>query len=105
MLLNCDELLEKELGGKYCIRESLSFSLQLFPSAKGLVDAVKRNPASKPIVEFVQRYRSTVSSEIQASGKYAFKAFLIQVASHQSENATPIQFVHYDKLSDEQKTQ
>jgi hypothetical protein len=105
LLLNFDELLEKEFGGKYCIRECLSFSLQLFPSAKSLVDAVKRNPASKPIVEFVQRYRSTVSPEIQASGKYAFKAFLIQVANHQAKNTTPIQFIHYDKLSDEQMKQ
>ena len=93
LLLNFDELLEKEFGTRYCIRECLSFSLQLFPSAQSLVEAVKRNPPSKPIVEFVQRYRSTVSPEIQASGKYAFKAFLIQVANHQSENATPIQFV------------
>jgi hypothetical protein len=105
MLLNFDELIEKEFGDKYRLRECLSFSLQLFPSADSLVDAVARNPASRPIVEFIQRYRSTVSPEIQASGKYAFKAFLIQVANHQSENATPIQFVHYDKLSDEQKKQ
>ena len=105
LLLNFDELLEKEFGAKFCIRESLSFSLQLFPSAESLVDAVKRNRTSKPIVEFIQRYRSTISPEIQASGKYAFKAFLIQVANHQGENATPIQFVHYEKLSDEQKKQ
>lgn len=105
MLLNFDELLEKEFGTKYCVRESLSFSLQLFPSAQSLIDAVKRNPTTKPIVDFVQRYRSTVSPDIQASGKYAFKAFLIQVANHSSENAVPIQFVHYDKLSDEQRKQ
>src|SRR5207244_4538967 len=28
MLLNFDEMLEKEFGAKHCIRESLSFSLQ-----------------------------------------------------------------------------
>ncbi len=31
MLLNFDEMLEKEFGEKYCLRESLSLSLQLFP--------------------------------------------------------------------------
>ena len=105
MLLNFDELLEKEFGSKYCIRESLSFSLQLFPSAESLIDAVKRNPAAKPIADFIQRYRSTVSTETLISGKYSFKAFLIQVANHQSADALPIQFVHYDKLSEDQKKQ
>src|SRR5437879_2520947 len=41
MLLNFDAMLEKEFGSQYCLRESLSFSLQLFPSSENLVDAVK----------------------------------------------------------------
>ncbi|MDQ3197919.1 MAG: DUF3644 domain-containing protein [Verrucomicrobiota bacterium] len=105
MLLNFDEMLEKEFGGKYCLRESLSFSLQLFPSSETLSDAVKHNPASKPVLDFIQRYRSTISPDILASGKYSFKAFLIQVANHKSEKALPIQFVHYDKLSEDEKKQ
>jgi len=105
MLLNFDEILEKEFGPKYCVRESLSFSLQLFPSSESLVSAVKRNPATKPVVDFIQQYRSTISPEIIASGKYSFKAFLIQVANHKTDNALPIQFVHYDKLSEEEKKQ
>lgn len=105
MLLNLDEILEKEFGTKYCLRESLSFSLQLFPSLKNLADAVKHNPATKPVVEFIQQYRSTISSDITASGKYSFKAFLIQVANHKTETALPIQFVNYDKLSEDEKKQ
>jgi len=105
MLLNFDEMLEKEFGAKYCLRESLSFSLQLFPSSDSLVDAVKRNPGAKPVVDFIQQYRSTVSPDVIASGRYSFKAFLIQVANHKIDNALPIQFVHYDKLSDEEKKQ
>src|ERR1017187_7434206 len=105
MLLNFDEMLEKEVGAKYCLRECLSFSLQLFPSSESLVDAVKYKPESKPVVEFIQQFRSTISPEVTASGKYSFKAFLIQVANHRSENALSVQFVHYDKLSDEEKKQ
>ena len=37
------------------------------------------------------------------SGEYSFKAFLIQVANHDSQDAMPIQFIAYDKLTDEQK--
>jgi hypothetical protein len=103
MLLNFDEMLEKEFGAKYCLRECLSFSLQLFPSSESLVDAVKYKPESKPVVEFIQQYRSTISPDITASGKYSFKAFLIQVANHKTDTALPIQFVHFDRLSEEDK--
>jgi len=61
--------------------------------------------STKPVGDFIQAYRSSVSPEIQASGKYTFKAFLIQVANHPSAEAVPIQFVHYDKLSTEQRKQ
>jgi len=105
MLLNFDEILEREFGAKYCLRESLSFALQLFPSSENLAEAVKRNPEMKRVVGFVQQFRSTISSAVTESGKYSFKAFLIQVANHKSQNALSIQFVHYDKLSEDEKTQ
>jgi hypothetical protein len=105
MLLNFDEILEREFGAEYCLRESLSFALQLFPSSENLAEAVKHNSETKRIVDFVQQFRSAISSDITASGKYSFKAFLIQVANHKSQNALPIQFVHYDRLSDDQKKQ
>ena len=105
MLLNFDDVLAKEFGEKYRLRESLSFSLQLFPSSESLGQAVKRSRASERILDFIQRYRSTISPEVLATGKYSFKAFLIQVANHKSEQALPIQFVHYDKLSKEEREQ
>jgi hypothetical protein len=57
------------------------------------------------VLDFIQRYRSTVSPDVIASGKYSFKAFLIQVANHKSKTALPIQFVHYDKLSQDERRQ
>jgi hypothetical protein len=105
MLLNFDEMVEKEFGPKFCIRESLSFALQLFPSSQSLAAAVQHSPATKPVVDFIQQYRSTISAEVAGSGKFAFKAFLIQVGNHKSDSALPIQFVHYDKLPDDQKKQ
>jgi len=103
MLLNFDEVLEKEFGARYCLRESLSFAVQLFPSNQSLIQAVKQNPAAKTVSQFIERYRSAISPEVQASGKYSFKAFLIQVANHSSNEALPVQFIHYDKLPDSQK--
>lgn len=103
LLLNYDKIVEEEFGKKFCIRESLSFALQLYPSSKSLNNAVIANPSTKPIVDFIKTYRNSITTEIMNSGEYAFKAFLIQVANHESKNSLPIQFFSYDKLSDEQK--
>lgn len=103
LLLNYDKIMEKEFGVKYCLRECLSFALQIYPSSKSLNNAIIENPTTRPIVEFIKAYRSAITTEILNSGEYSFKAFLIQVANHQSRNALPIQFVAYDKLDESQK--
>ena len=103
MLLNFDEMVALEFGERYCLRESLSFSLQLFPSTQAFAAAAKQNPAYKPVKDFIENYRSSIAPEVLDSGKYAFKAFLIQVANHQSAEALPIQFIQYDRLTEEQK--
>ena len=53
--------------------------------------------------KWIEKYRSSISTDILKSGEYSFKAFLIQVANHDSQDAMPIQFIAYDKLTDEQK--
>lgn len=103
MLLNFDKIVEKEFGSNYCLRESLSFSLQLFPSARNLQMAVKDNSESKLILNFIEKYRSSISTDVLRSGEYAFKAFLIQVANHDSKDTLAIQFYPYDKLTEQEK--
>ena len=103
MLLNFDEMIEKEFNEKYCLRELLSFALQLFPQSKSLGAAIKSNKDTRKIKGFIEEYRSSISSDIWNTGKYSFKAFLIKVANHKSKEALPIQFIHYDSLSDNEK--
>lgn len=103
LLLNFDKIVEKEFNSKYCLRESLSFALQLFPSSDNLGIAVCANKDFENIMTFITEYRSAISTEVMNSGEYAFKAFLIQVANHKSKDALPIQFYPYDKMSDEEK--
>lgn len=81
------------------------FALQMFSSSENFAEAVKHNPERKRVVDFVLQFRSVISSEVTESGKYSFKAFLIQVANHKSENVLPIRFVHHDRLSDDEKNQ
>ena len=103
LLMNFDKIVEKEFGSKYCLRESLSFALQLFPSSRTLAMAVKESPEHRKVADWIASYRSSISTEILNSGDYSFKAYLIQVANHNSKEALPIQFYAYDKLSDEEK--
>jgi hypothetical protein len=105
MLLNFDEMIAREFGAKNCLRESLSFALQFYPSARNLVEAVKKNASVQNVAEFVTQYRSCLSTKVLEDSKYAFKAFLIQVANHKTADTLPIQFVQYEQLSAEQKEQ
>lgn len=103
MLFNFDKFIEIEFGEKYCIRESLSFSLQLYPSKQSLSIAIKTNSVASDVLNFINNYRSSISTDIIDSGKYSFKAFLIQVSNHNSKEALPVQFIQWDKLSEEEK--
>lgn len=105
LLLNFDALMGAEFGPKHQLRQSLSFSLQLFPSGESFASAVKANKSLQDVKKFIDDYRSSISAEVMKSGQFAFKAFLIQVANHQAEDVLPIQFVHYDTLTADQKAE
>ncbi|MFO1152060.1 MAG: DUF3644 domain-containing protein [Rhodospirillales bacterium] len=105
LLLNFDALIGAEFGTKYRLRESLSFALQLFPSGTSLAETAKTNKHARELKRFIDSYRSTITPEAMSSGQFAFKAFLIQVANHQSQDALSIQFVQYDKLTPEQRAE
>jgi hypothetical protein len=105
LLLNFDALIGAEFGEKHRLRESLSFSLQLFPSGESLAAAVKSDKNLREIKKFIDAYRSSITTEAMNTGQFAFKAFLVQVANHQSQDTLSIQFVQYDKLTPEQKEQ
>ncbi len=103
LLLNFDKILNKEFGEEYMLRETLSFALQLFPSSKTLVAAVKETKESRNIIDFIQKYRSAITTDMLQSGEYSFKAFLFQVANHKSADSLPIQFYSFDNMTEEEK--
>lgn len=103
LLLNFDDLLGEHFGAAQQLRESLSFSLQLFPSGESFAQAVKANKKLSEVKKFIDGYRAMISTQVMGSSQFAFKAFLIQVTNHQSIDALPIQFVNRDKLTDAQR--
>jgi len=102
-LLNFDKIVQKEFGEEYMLKESLSFALQLFPSSKTLFSAVKETKESKHIIDFIRAYRSSITTDMQQSGEYSFKAFLFQVANHNSAECLPIQFYSFENMTEEEK--
>lgn len=105
LLLNFDSFIGSHFHSKYQLRESLSFSLQLFPSPNSFSNLVKTDRNLLEIKNFIDQYRSSLSAEVFNSGNFAFKAFLIQVNNHQSKDSLPIHFVQYDQLNEEDKNQ
>ena len=105
MLLNFDEFIDREFGSNWCIRQCLSFALQMYPTSENLAQAVKQNRSAKSAAQFIEQYRSSLDPGVFASGKYAFKVFLIQVANHPSQDALAIQFKNYDKLTEQEKSE
>jgi len=106
LLLNFDTFLEKNFGRPHSLKAFLSFSLQLANSPQNIIEATKRELKKKGIaniVEYIKNFRSSLTTEIFESPEYSFKAVLIQVKNHESKDALPIKFVHYDKLTEEQK--
>ena len=105
LLLNFDALLGQHFGTKHQLRESLSFSLQLFPSGESFAQAVKANKSLADVKRFIDDFRGMLSATVSGNGQFAFKAFLIQVANHESMDTLPIQFVQYEKLTPEQQAE
>lgn len=103
LLLNFDAMLGEHFGPNHRLRESLTFSLQMFPSGNSFAQAIKANKGLEDIKNFLVKYRSMLGADIVQSGQFAFKAFLIQVANHPSLEALPVQFVQFEKLSPEER--
>lgn len=105
LLLNFDSTLGQYFGTKHQLRESLSFSLQMFPSGESFAQAVKANKSFADVKRFIDDYRGMLAADVVGSSQFAFKAFLIQVGNHESSDALPIQFVQSDKLTPEQRAE
>ena len=104
LLLNFDDLIEREFGADFALKESLSFSLQLFPRKNGF-DIAYPKPNEKDVVDFILNYRSSLDGSIYSDSRFAFKAFLIKVGNNQAKDSVPIQVVDYDSLSEDQKSE
>lgn len=93
-------------GDKHRIDYMLSYSLQMINNPQNFLEATKgelKKKNANEIVNFIKLFRSSLSTDILSSSEYSFKAILIQVRNHESNNALPKKFINEKDLNEEQK--
>ncbi len=109
MLINYENLLVNEFGGKYALKENLVFTLQ-FSSyyQKEQQTAIKSKIAKEyeDVKNFIDRYRHNLSARIYSDSRYSFRVFLIpKVGNRRSSSDVAIEFIKYDPNNPEEMKQ
>jgi hypothetical protein len=101
MLLNFETVLVEQFGERYAIRGGLTFALQFSKSGPGTslrgVGKVSQQKAFANVKSFIDRFRSSLSTEVQTDLAYSFKVFLVpKIGNHATGDAVAVEFVKYD---------
>ena len=100
LIINYEEWLTKIFGQKNTLLDSIFVPLQLTQEQKR-----KIQPSSneKNVIQFIRTYRSILSSEVDGSQNYAFKAFLVpKIGNHRDSSDLAIEFVKFDEANPEE---
>ncbi len=100
LLHNFEDVLEREFGEKHAMQESLAISLQFSrirdPAAQQALRELHR-PIAREIKEYIDGFRSGLSSTVLGDMAYSYKVFLVpMLGNHRSKDALAVEFVHYD---------
>jgi hypothetical protein len=104
--LNLEEMLVKEFGARYALTSQLALALQfsqLIPEERTKATKAAILSSSRPVTEYVERYRSALPPPTLASMKYSFSVFLVpRVANRASTADVAVQFIRVDEASPEE---
>lgn len=109
MLLNFESMLTSEFGAPYAIHGGLSFTLQFSkdgPQRLSAPTGKSQQRTFKAVKQFVDAFRSGLSTEVQDSLEYSFKVYLVpKMGNHASGGAVAVEFVKYDPAKPEEMKQ
>lgn len=109
MLLNFEALLVSEFGDRYAIRGSLTFALQfskIAPRGQSTQAGRSQTKAFKAVRQYVDAFRSALSTEVQSDLAYSFKVYLVpKIGSHASKDAIAVEWIKYDPSKAEEMKQ
>lgn len=108
-LFNFEDLLIEEFGPKYGMNESLALALQfshLRDASQSKSVAALQKPLQKNVAEYVETFRSSLSSELFHDMQFSYRVFLIQkIANHANQADVAVEFVKYDPAKPEEMAQ
>ena len=104
LLLNFEALLEKEYGERYSLNESLAVSLQfstITPQGKARAIRQLQSTSYRSVQEYVRRFRSSLSAEIEQSMEYSYRVFLVpKTGNHANSSDLAVEFVNVNGLDE-----
>ena len=96
LLLNFEEVLVKEFGEKFALKESLPISLQFSKMSDSVKEKVQRKGYLE-VMKFIEKYRDDLDDNIWNDQKYSYRVFLIPKIGNNPKSADiAVEFVHYD---------
>lgn len=109
MLLNFESLLVSEFGDRYAIRGGLTFALQfskLAPKGQGARASRAAERPFKAVKDYVDVFRSTLSTDLQSDMAYSFKVYLVpKIGNNASKDSVAVEWVKYDPSKPEEMRQ
>lgn len=100
MLINFENMLDQHFGSKHAIVDLLSVPLQVGKSKR----KIPVGSESKDVLDFIRKYRGSLSKQIKDSQDFSFKVFLIpKIGNHRNSSDVAIEFVPFDQSSKDQQ--
>ena len=107
LLFNFEALIEKEFGNQHALNESLAVTLQfsrITPAAKGKALRELQSKSYPSVQDYVERFRSGLSSDIEQSLEYSYRVFLIpKTGNHANSSELAVDFIDVTALDDDAK--
>lgn len=99
-LINFETIITKEFGEGYALLETLAMSLQFSRLRDGSQNKAVRtlhSDVAPDIRNYIERFRSSLSSKIFGDMEYSYKVFLLpNVGNHRSKDSLAVEFIKYD---------
>ena len=100
MLINFESFLCCCFGDRYALTTGLSFALQFSrnaPKPLTVSSARKEDKSLAAVKQFIDRFRSSLSTELTSDLTYSFKVFLMpKIGNHNTTDAVAVEWIKYD---------
>ena len=107
LLLNFEALIANEFGERYALNESLAISLQfstITPEGRTAALRQLQTKAYRSVTDYVSRFRSSLSADVEASWEYSYKVFLLpKTGNHAGSSELAVEFINVAELDDDRR--